>query len=96
MRCPSCGSVYEVREMHLVSSKDGHFLLSMNCSKCSLPVWVNVFAGSKRASEIRSELTVNDLHLLDRDPISTEEVLAFSTYIRDFDGNFQAIFKKQS
>lgn len=79
--------------MHLVSSKDGHFLLSMNCSKCSLPVWVNVFAGDKRASEMRPELTVNDLHLVDRAPISTEEVLAFSTYIRNFDGDFKKILK---
>jgi hypothetical protein len=45
MRCPSCGAIYDVQEVQFIGSQDGYFLLSMTCSSCSLPVWVNFFAG---------------------------------------------------
>jgi transposase-like protein len=36
MKCPSCGSVYEVSEMQFVGSQDGYFLLSLTCHDCNL------------------------------------------------------------
>lgn len=92
MRCPSCGATYEMSETQFMGSKDGYFLLSMNCSRCSLPVWVNVFAGEKRQNFL-GDLTVNDLSLTSQGPITTDEVLDFSTFIRKFDGNFKKILK---
>lgn len=92
MRCPSCSSAYEMSEMQFVGSKDGYFLLSMNCARCSLPVWVNVFSGSGRGGLV-NDLTVNDLVLSGKPPISIDEVLDFSAFIRKFDGNFKNILK---
>ena len=96
MRCPSCGSVYEVSEMQFVGSKDGYFLLSMNCSKCSLPVWVNVFSGNNSGKAYARDLTINDIRFTDMEPISANEVVDFSKFISTFDGNFSSIFKKKS
>lgn len=93
MRCPSCDSVYEVSEMQFVGSQDGYFLLSMNCAECSLPVWVNVFAGNHPARGIVNDLTVSDVRLAGLAPITTDEVISFSSYIRAHDGNFKKIFK---
>lgn len=76
-----------------MGSKDGYFLLSMNCSSCSLPVWVNVFAGNNKPQNHIGDLTINDLSLTGKGPITTDEVLDFSTYIRQFDGNFKKILK---
>lgn len=95
MRCPSCGSVYEVSEMQFVGSKDGYFLLSMNCSKCSLPVWVNVFSGNNSGKAYAKDLTINDIRFTDMEPISTNEVVDFSNFINTFDGNFSRAFRKK-
>lgn len=94
MKCPSCGAVYEVSEMQFFGSQDGYFLLSMNCTKCSLPVWVNFFAGNnKPGAMFAGDLTVNDFKLLSREPISSTEVIDFHLDLKRFDGNFKKAFK---
>ena len=93
MRCPSCESVYEVSETQFVGSTDGYFLLSLNCAKCSLPVWVNVFTGNGAPKELYSDLTVNDLFLSGRGPIESDEVINFHDFLKKFDGDFRKILK---
>jgi hypothetical protein len=92
MKCPSCGAVYEQTELQFLGQQDGYFLLSMTCSKCSLPVWVNVFAGGTATP--LTDLTILDFDLLQKEPISKDEVISFHKSIRLFDGNFQKAFRK--
>lgn len=95
MRCPSCGSVYEVSEMQFIGSQDGYFLLSLNCNDCSLPVWVNFFAGGNHGGDfIAGDLTIKDIKLLSKEAISTTEVIDFHLQIKNFDGNFKKAFKQ--
>lgn len=95
MRCPSCGSVYEVSEMQFVGSQDGYFLLSLTCNNCSLPVWVNFFAGNNQpGSYIAGDLTVKDIKLLSREAITSGEVIDFHITLKKFDGNFKKVFKE--
>lgn len=94
MRCPSCGAVYTVEEMQFMGSQDGYFLLSMTCTKCSLPVWVNFFAGQNQGP-ILNDLTVMDFDLSRKAPISNDEVINFHRYIRNFDGNFKRVLQKK-
>lgn len=93
MRCPSCGALYDVEEIQYVGNQDGYFLLSMTCSKCSLPVWVNFFAGGEREPVIASDLTITDSHFLSREPISSDEVLEFHMSIKKFNGDFKKALK---
>jgi hypothetical protein len=94
MKCPSCGSVYEVSEMQFVGSQDGYFLLSLTCHDCNLPVWVNFFAGNNQSSNyIAGDLTVSDFRLLSREAISSSEVIDFHLQLKKFDGNFKKAFK---
>jgi len=92
MRCPSCGAIYEVSEMQFMGSQDGYFLLSMTCRECSLPVWVNFFAGNNE-KVIASDLTVTEVDILNREPISDNEVIDFHIGLKKFDGNFKKAFK---
>lgn len=96
MRCPSCSAVYDVSEMQYVGNHDGHFLLSMTCSKCSLPVWVNFFAGGNPVIAPSTDLTINDFELSFKNPISGNEVISFHQFISKFDGDFSSAFKRQS
>lgn len=92
MRCPSCGAVYTVDEMQFMGSQDGYFLLSMTCTKCSLPVWVNFFAGEAPGRMI-TDLTVTEMELAGRPAIEGNEVIEFHSFIRSFDGNFKSVLK---
>ena len=78
-----------------MGSQDGYFLLSMTCDKCSLPVWVNFFAGSPDGRGVLNDLTIDDLELSMRQPITSNEVLDFHNYIVGFDGNFKKAFSKK-
>jgi hypothetical protein len=92
MRCPSCGAIYDVQEVQFIGSQDGYFLLSMTCSSCSLPVWVNFFAGGVAPKPV-SDLTVSDLHLVKREPITENEVIDFHLFVKGFDGDFKKKLK---
>jgi hypothetical protein len=89
MKCPSCGALYDVNEIQFVGNQDGYFLLSMTCSKCNLPVWVNVFAGGNQTPKIVTDLTVSDFELVGRDAILSNEVIDFHNFIKGFKGDFK-------
>jgi hypothetical protein len=93
MRCPSCGAIYSVDEMQYMGNQDGYFLLSMTCNKCSLPVWVNFFAGEAPLKAI-TDLTITDMELSQKSSITHDEVIDFHTHISNFDGNFKKLFVK--
>jgi hypothetical protein len=95
MRCPACGELYDVNEIQFIGNQDGYLLLSMTCSKCSLPVWVNFFAGTPGQSRIISDLTVKDFELTARPAITSDEVIGFHNFIGDFKGDFKRAFKKK-
>lgn len=94
MRCPSCSAVYDVSEMQYIGNHDGHFLLSMTCSKCSLPVWVNFFAGGNSFNGPITDLTISDFELSTKNPITKDEVISFHQFVTTFNGDFRSMFKK--
>jgi hypothetical protein len=77
--------------MQYVGNHDGHFLLSMTCNKCSLPVWVNFSAGGAPINGPITDLTVTDFDLLSKEPITEDEVIFFHQFIRSFDGDFKTL-----
>jgi hypothetical protein len=93
MKCPYCGALYNLDEIQFVGNKDGYMLLSMTCSKCSLPVWVNFFAGNSGAPRPPFDLSVADFNLTVRPEISADEVITFHRFLKTFDGNFQKHLK---
>jgi len=93
MRCPSCGAVYSVEEMQFMGNQDGYFLLSMTCTSCNLPVWVNFFAGTAPGKALNSDLGVYDYSLLDQPAITGNEVIDFHKFIKQFNGDFKRFIK---
>lgn len=94
MRCPSCGALYSVEEMQFVGSQDGYFLLSMTCTQCSLPVWVNFFTGSNSSRKFTTDLTIYDFDLSAQPAITKNEVIEFHSFIKSFDGDFKKHIKR--
>jgi hypothetical protein len=93
MRCPSCSAVYDMSEVQYVGNHDGHFLLSMTCSKCSLPVWVNFYSGGPGQIQPVTDLTINDIGLLSKGPITKDEVIDFHKFLKTFSGDFKEKLK---
>lgn len=88
LKCPSCGEVYEIDEIQFVGQFDGLFLIQMTCSKCKLPVSVNIYAKDK-SKEIVSDLNIKDLRNISREPISTNEVIEFHSSLKMFNGDLK-------
>jgi hypothetical protein len=96
MRCPACSALYDVNEIQFMGNQDGYLLLSMTCSKCSLPVWVNFFAGTPGQPKVISDLTVADFELSNKPAITSDEVISFHNFINSFKGDFKKVFKKKA
>ena len=95
MRCPACGALYDVNEIQFMGNQDGYLLLSMTCSKCNLPVWVNFFAGNPGQAKIITDLTVADFELSTKPPITSNEVITFHNFLSGFKGDFKRAFGKR-
>lgn len=91
MRCPSCGSLYNIDEMNYIGNKDGYLLLSMTCANCALPVWVNFFAGNQ--PKMVTDFGFLDMGLVTQGPITTDEVIDFHRFIKNFNGDFKKYLK---
>lgn len=94
MKCPSCGAIYDVNEIQFVGNQDGYFLLSMTCTKCNLPVWVNVFAGGNGNPRVINDLSISDFDLSNREAIAPNEVIDFHMFLRSFKGDFKKHLKR--
>lgn len=90
LKCPSCQNQFDLAEIQFISQADQICYVHMNCKKCKTPVWVNFIASEKKPEyKINSNL---DDDLFDLGEISTDEIINFSQFIKNFDGNFKKAF----
>ena len=99
LRCPVCGHKYNPDQTKIIDSSEGGAILNRSllvhtdCDRCKSSV---VFSIAIDGPEIFSIGMVTDLTSQDTSkfnnakPITTDEVLATHSFLRDFDGDFRA------
>lgn len=94
MKCPSCGTTYQIEEIQFLGQVDGLLLLQMVCKNCELPVWMNFMAN--KDSQIKKEFLISDLSKEDVEKdfgsdISSNELIDFHSFLDKFEGNLKDI-----
>lgn|SRR3954464_8260396 len=101
LRCPVCGQRYNLERTRIIEGEDkptigGSLLVHTDCEKCKSSV---MFSIAIDGPEIFTVATVTDLtsqdtmKFKDRDPISSDDVLATHEFLNNFDGNFKELLK---
>jgi len=103
LKCPVCGEKYTAEQTQVIDAGEDkpmtgrNILVHTDCHKCKSSV---VFSIAVDGPEIFSIGMVTDLTSQDTSkfknsrPISADEVLATHQFLKTFDGDFSAAFKK--
>ena len=98
MRCPSCGSTYGENHIHFLGQLDMAALIQLDCQSCSLPVMATIVVSEKQQTasnpKIMTDASREELRdAQNRDPVSTDHVVDTHQFLKNFDGNFEKLFK---
>lgn len=102
LRCPVCGQKYDLEKTRVIEGEDnkptigGSLLVHTDCEKCKSSVMFSIAIDGPEIFTIATvtDLTSQDtLKFKDRDPITTDEVLATHEFLEGFDGNFRDALK---
>jgi uncharacterized Zn finger protein len=97
MRCPSCGSSYNENHIHFLGQLDMAALIQLDCQSCGLPVMATIVVSDKQqpatAAKVMSDVSTEELRENDREPVSADHVVDTHQFLKDFDGNFEKLFK---
>jgi hypothetical protein len=103
LKCPVCGQKYNAEQTKIIDAGEDKpingrsLLVHTDCERCKSSV---VFSIAIDGPEIFSigmvtDLTSNDTNKFkNREPITSDEVLATHEFLRTFDGDFREALKK--
>lgn len=98
MRCPSCGAHYSESHIHFLGQLDMAALIQLDCESCGLPVMATIVvsgAGAKgETPKLLSDVSKEDLkgkHA--KEPVTSDHVVDAHQFLKEFDGNFEKLFK---
>lgn len=96
MRCPSCGANYDNEHIHFLGQLDTAALIQLDCESCGLPVMATIVVsdrGDAGQPKVLSDMSEDDLVPSNAEPIDTDHVVDMHQFLKEFDGNFENLFK---
>jgi hypothetical protein len=98
--CATCGRGYRAPDIRVLAERDGLFFIDLGCSNCGSKA-VAIVTIELDEDGIQADL--GDLDLLPRlaadgprdplaRPVDADDVLAVHEFLRDFNGDFAALF----
>ena len=106
-RCSVCHRGFETEDVHVLSRKSDMWMLMVSCSECHARNFVAAVIGDGDAEEaqlalrrlgeeqIGAQVELDDADLADGDPISVDDVLEMHSFLDEFDGDFQGLFRRR-
>lgn len=106
-RCGVCHRGFETDDVHILSRKSDMWMLMVTCSECHARNFVAAVIGDGDAEEaqlalrrlgeehVRTSLETDDeAPEIVEDPVTVDDVLDVHSFLEDFDGDFQSLFRK--
>lgn len=106
-RCSVCHRGFETEDVHVLSRKSDMWMLMVSCSECHARNFVAAVIGDGDAEEaqlalrrlgeeqIGAQVELDDADLPDGDPVSVDDVLEMHSFLDEFDGDFQGLFRRR-
>ena len=90
--CPVCKRSYRLNEIRLRGVFDGTYIFQTVCTKHHVPV-VTVFVAHHDARTNEELEIVREVNG-EKKSISPDDVISMHEALRDFDGDFESVFKR--
>ena len=107
-RCSVCHRGFEPDDVHVLSRKSDMWMLMVSCGECQARNFVAAVIGDGDAEEAQLALRrLGEEHVRARvniepevegkagEPISIDDVLEIHEFLKSFDGDFQALFRRR-
>jgi hypothetical protein len=101
--CAACGRPYRAPDIHVLAERDGLFFIDLGCASCGSKAVAIVTIELDESGAQAADLSDLDHVPPDADgrwvdgpgpPIGPDDVLAVHEFLRDFDGDFAALFAR--
>ena len=104
-RCSVCHRGFETDDVHVLSRKSDMWMLMVSCSECHARNFVAAVIGDGDAEEAQLALRrlgeehiglqpdFDDEEVPDGEPVTVDDVLDMHSFLSEFDGDFQALFR---
>jgi len=96
IKCGSCGQNYQEDYIEVVEHSDELWFLRVLCPSCHVRCMVAVIIRENARPEVVTDLTeeeVEKFNSLDR--VRDEDLLDMHDFLKDFDGDFPRVFRKE-
>ena len=95
LRCVECGRLYNRQDFTLIHNWQDMWVLSTRCRHCDEPVQVVIFMRLDAEAQPTTDLMPEEIELAAEWPaITTDDVLDIHTLLRQFEGDFEALFER--
>ncbi len=106
-RCSVCHRGFETDDVHVLSRKSDMWMLMVSCSECHARNFVAAVIGDGDAEEaqlalrrlgeehIGTQQEFDEEEVPDGEPVSVDDVLEMHSFLSEFDGDFQALFRRR-
>lgn len=106
-RCAVCHHTFAPDDIHIVSRKPDLWTMVVACTECHSRNFVAAVLGdgdptqaqlalrrlSEQTATIAPELSTNEPELPAGEPVSVDDVLEMHGFLKQFDGDFQRLFR---
>lgn len=94
MKCGKCNKHYEPGHINILGHQDNVWFLSVYCTNCQSQGLVAAMIGRGKAKEVITDLSAAELKTFsNQQTIASDDILEMHSFLKDFDGDFQQIFK---
>lgn len=95
-KCGNCGHLYEQDNVSVVAHEEGLWLMMMNCPACGSRGLLAALVKDQAKAGPIIEVTEKELEgFRTSGVVSSDDVLDMHEFLRDFDGDFAALFNKR-
>lgn len=95
MKCAVCGQHYEASNITVLGHKENLWFVNVSCPKCGSQGLVAAAIKEGKAAEVITDLTEAELSkFAGGSPVEADDVLEVHDFLKDFEGDFSALFSK--
>ncbi len=96
IKCASCGQNYDEGHIHIIEHRDELWFLKVACPSCRVSCLVAAIIRGDNTPEIVTDLTTEELKKFkDLKEIGEEDLLEMHRFLKDFDGDFPGLFRRE-
>ena len=95
IKCGSCGQPYEESHIDIIERSDELWFLKVVCASCHVHCMVAAIIREDKKSRVITDLTEAEMdRFKEMEIVGEDDLLDMHDFLKDFDGDFPRIFRR--